>query len=341
MSEKLTVAELLARSGRTPTDDKDRPRRRRRSLEQGGVSVAELTGSIPVVKDEHLEADDAAQANEADKAREREEAERKKAEEQRKAEAERKARAEREAAERKRAEEQRKVEAERKVQAEREAAERKKAEEQRKAEAERKAQAERQKNAATASPASERNKSGVDRVAENKSSGSTPAARPVGAATGAATGMGAASKLAQDAKDEDSKDKAAAKSGKRVASGSKKRSGKSDKAVALSDHEEVQKLKDGLGEHEVLEYEDDQISWPAMIVQALLAIVVGVGVFFGFSMLWDRMGTGIVLILALAVTLFLVGIVHAILRHKDKWILLLALVVGLVLTVGPRLILGM
>lgn len=298
MSEKLTVAELLARSGRTPTDDKNRPRRRRRSLEQGGVSVAELTGSIPVVKDEHLEADDAAQANEADKARERAEAERKKAEEQRKAEAERKAQAERPTAER-------------------------------------------QKNAVTASPASERNKSGVDRVAEKKSSGSTPAARPVGAATGAATGMGAASKLAQDSKNEDSKDKAAAKSGKRVASGSKKRSGKSDKAVALSDHEEVQKLKDGLGEHEVLEYEDDQISWPAMIVQALLAIVVGVGVFFGFSLLWDRMGTGIVLILALAVTLFLVGIVHAILRHKDKWILLLAFVVGLVLTVGPRLILGM
>ena len=289
MSEKLTVAELLARSGRTPTDDKDRPRRRRRSLEQGGVSVAELTGSIPVVKDEHLEADDAAQANEADKAREREEAERKKAEEQRKAEAERKA------------------------------------------------QAERQKHATTASAASERNKSSADRATEKKSSGSSPATRPVGAATGVA----AASKLTQDSKGKDSKDTAAAKSGKRVASGSKKRSGKSDKAVALSDHEEVQKLKDGLGEHEVLEYEDDQISWPAMIVQALLAIVVGVGVFFGFSMLWDRMGTGIVLILALAVTLFLVGIVHAILRHKDKWILLLALVVGLVLTVGPRLILGM
>ena len=316
MSEKLTVAELLARSGRTPTDDKDRPRRRRRSLEQGGVSVAELTGNIPVVKDEHLEADDAAQAKEADKAREREEAERKKAEERRKAEAERKAQAEREEAERKKAEERRKAEAERKAQAEREEAERK-------------------KKSSTASPVSAQDKGRADRPVE-KPAGSSKIARPAAGAAAAATGATAANKLSKDPENKDS-----ATSGKRVASGGKKRSGKSDKAVALSDHEEVRRLKEGLGEHEVLEYEDDQISWPAMIVQALLAIVVGVGVFFGFSLLWDRMGTGIVLILALAVTLFLVGIVHAILRHKDKWILLLAFVVGLVLTVGPRLILGM
>ena len=48
--EQLTVAELLARAGRNdPSTDKPR-RRRRRSLEDGGVSVAELTGSIPRVK---------------------------------------------------------------------------------------------------------------------------------------------------------------------------------------------------------------------------------------------------------------------------------------------------
>ncbi|WIM73129.1 hypothetical protein QP028_05740 [Corynebacterium suedekumii] len=48
MSEKqLTVAELLARAGKeNPEGDKPR-RRRRRSLEDGGISVAELTGSLP------------------------------------------------------------------------------------------------------------------------------------------------------------------------------------------------------------------------------------------------------------------------------------------------------
>lgn len=49
MSEegKLSVADLLARQGGEQTTS--RPRRRRRSLEEGGVSVAELTGSLPVV----------------------------------------------------------------------------------------------------------------------------------------------------------------------------------------------------------------------------------------------------------------------------------------------------
>lgn len=49
MSEegKLSVADLLARQGGEQT--RSRPRRRRRSLEEGGVSVAELTGNLPVV----------------------------------------------------------------------------------------------------------------------------------------------------------------------------------------------------------------------------------------------------------------------------------------------------
>lgn len=50
MSEKqLTVAELLARSGKAEATS-ETPRRRRRNLEEGGVSVAELTGNIPKVK---------------------------------------------------------------------------------------------------------------------------------------------------------------------------------------------------------------------------------------------------------------------------------------------------
>ncbi|MFD5868369.1 hypothetical protein ACFWGD_07120 [Corynebacterium sp. NPDC060344] len=51
--EKLTVAELMARRNKERGDSAgsgDRPRRRRRSLEEGGVSVAELTGSIPRVE---------------------------------------------------------------------------------------------------------------------------------------------------------------------------------------------------------------------------------------------------------------------------------------------------
>lgn len=55
MSDKqLTVAELLARAGRDKPAD-EAPRRRRRSLEEGGISVAELTGSIPAVKEKPAE----------------------------------------------------------------------------------------------------------------------------------------------------------------------------------------------------------------------------------------------------------------------------------------------
>ncbi|MCS4491264.1 hypothetical protein [Corynebacterium sp. ES2715-CONJ3] len=56
MSEKqLTVAELLARAGKEEAAEPTR-RRRRRSLDEGGVSVAELTGSIPKVEAKPAEA---------------------------------------------------------------------------------------------------------------------------------------------------------------------------------------------------------------------------------------------------------------------------------------------
>lgn len=55
MSEKqLTVAELLARSGKNGGSS-ETSRRRRRNLEDGGISVAELTGSIPKVNSKPTE----------------------------------------------------------------------------------------------------------------------------------------------------------------------------------------------------------------------------------------------------------------------------------------------
>ncbi|KGM18823.1 hypothetical protein [Corynebacterium auriscanis] len=320
MSEKLTVAELLARSGRTPKDgEADRPRRRRRSLEHGGVSVAELTGNIPVVKDEHLEGEEGAE-------KPAEKAAAKLAEKP----------AEKPAAKvvEKPAEKPAARVAEKLVEKPAARVAEKPAEKPVTKVAEKPAAKVAEK------PAEKPAAKVAEKPVEAPQTGTaTKAPRP--AAGVAAAGAGAASK--PGAKTEG---KVPAEARERVASKEKKLPeeklpGTKSNSAPLPDNEEVRKLQAQLGEHEVLEYEDDRISWPAMIVQALLAVVLGVGVFFGFSMLWDRMGAGIVLILALAVTLFLVGIVHAILRHKDKWILLLAFIVGLVLTVGPRLILGM
>ena len=100
-------------------------------------------------------------------------------------------------------------------------------------------------------------------------------------------------------------------------------------------------LEQSLEDGEVVEYEDDTISWPMMILQAIAAIVVGVGVFFGFSLIWAKAPTVLALVLAIAVTLLLVGLVHALLRHRDKLLMVLAAIVGLVLTFGPRLIQGL
>ena len=50
MSDKqLTVAELMARAAQEGNSPRESRPRRRRSLDEGGVSVAELTGSIPRV----------------------------------------------------------------------------------------------------------------------------------------------------------------------------------------------------------------------------------------------------------------------------------------------------
>ena len=58
--KKLTVAELLARDkkarGEKGGKDDKRSRRHRRSLDEGGISVAELTGNLKKVKASPAEA---------------------------------------------------------------------------------------------------------------------------------------------------------------------------------------------------------------------------------------------------------------------------------------------
>lgn len=54
--QQLTVAELLARSGDgSGSGSSSRRRRHRRSLEEGGISVAELTGNMPRVREKPAE----------------------------------------------------------------------------------------------------------------------------------------------------------------------------------------------------------------------------------------------------------------------------------------------
>lgn len=114
----------------------------------------------------------------------------------------------------------------------------------------------------------------------------------------------------------------------------------SDDAFAENADEADESIDTPASSKEVLEYEDDTISWPALVFQSALAVVVGVLIFFGFTLVWDNFDTFLALALSLVVTFVCVGIVHALLRHRDTLILVLTFIVGIALTVGPRLIMS-
>ncbi|MGO1985331.1 CPBP family intramembrane glutamate endopeptidase [Corynebacterium casei] len=90
---------------------------------------------------------------------------------------------------------------------------------------------------------------------------------------------------------------------------------------------------------ELDEAEDDgKLSAVSIVVLALVGIMVGAIVFKGFEVLWGRFDRIIVSILALVVTGAMVGIVHALRTARDAVSMSLAGVVGLILTFGPLLI---
>lgn len=82
----------------------------------------------------------------------------------------------------------------------------------------------------------------------------------------------------------------------------------------------------------------DKMNISLMIVQIIVALAAGVAVFKGFTILWNRFSVPLTALLAIVMTLVFVGVVHALLREKDKLIMLLAAVVGLALTFGPYLV---
>ena len=82
----------------------------------------------------------------------------------------------------------------------------------------------------------------------------------------------------------------------------------------------------------------DKMNTGLMIVQIIVALAAGMAVFKGFTILWNRFSVPLTALLAIVMTLVFVGVVHALLREKDKLIMLLAAVVGLALTFGPYLV---
>ena len=84
--------------------------------------------------------------------------------------------------------------------------------------------------------------------------------------------------------------------------------------------------------------EGGKLSAVSIVVLALVGIILGAIVFKGFEVLWGRFDRILVSILALVVSGAMVGVVHALRTARDSVSMTLAGVVGLVLTFGPLLI---
>ncbi|MFP7364779.1 hypothetical protein SFC07_03215 [Corynebacterium callunae] len=267
--EKLTVAELMARASKEGhTNDAPR-RRRRRSLEDGGVSVAELTGSIPAVKEKPAESRHSAVpidapatntelVNETPVASPPEE----------------------------------------KVAA---------------------APVEKQKEQ-PARPAPSNEETMVLSIVDEKD--------PIRLTTGAFPVVPAAAAkpaaVVKPAPGADAEEAAAVDFAPEPADPSE-----TTQMAAITDTHEAVEVD------EAEESAEGKMSIFAIILMAIVGVVLGVVVFMCFEMLWERLDNWLVAVLAIAVTLGMVGMIHALRTSRDGFSMVLAGVVGLVMTFGP------
>ena len=80
-------------------------------------------------------------------------------------------------------------------------------------------------------------------------------------------------------------------------------------------------------------------AWLLVIGEAILGLAVGVGLFWGFTELW-RWNVYFALVLAVLVIFGIVSFTHAVRHSRDLFTTLLALGVGLIVTIGPLVLLA-
>lgn len=337
--KKLTVAELLARDkkarGEKGGKDDKRSRRHRRSLDEGGISVAELTGNLKKVEaspaeakhtsvsiDEDapvIRAPKAADATDADSA--------KKSADKPAAKAAAKPAASAPSAAQSTA---KKPAAAGAVQ---EAAKKKQPSADDTAVIQRvdKAKADDAKpaaakpaaaKAATAKPAAEKpttDKAGADKATAAKPAAEKPVAEKPKADKGAkAAGAGAAAAGAGAA-----------------AAAAVPASKKAGVAKSAEETGNLPKVEDG---EEWIEEEHEQLNPVSILLMIVAGILLAIVIFKGFEILWDSFPRLVVAILALCVTAIMVGVTHALRTARDGFSMFLAGFTGLILTFGPLLL---
>lgn len=110
----------------------------------------------------------------------------------------------------------------------------------------------------------------------------------------------------------------------------------------LHDSAELEQADDAAVEELDAEEEESSVGMGSVILMALVGIVLGAVIFIGFQFLWDSgFNRLIVAVLALAVTALMVGVAHAMRTTRDGLSMVLAGVVGLLMTFGPAIVVMM
>lgn len=353
---KLTVAELLARNnkarGEKESKKDNRSRRHRRSLDEGGISVAELTGNLKKVKASPAEAKHTSVSIDEDAPVIRSP----KSAEQAGADSAKKPAADPAA----------KPAAKRAAQPAAKAAQTTKPA----AKPTTKTAAASSATPAVAAPAAQKpsaagaapdaakknqpsaddtaviqrvDKAGEAKPAAAKPAADTPAAKKPAAGKARAEKQGTAKPAAEKPKDD--KRAKAAGAGAAAAGAGAAGAGAAAAAVPASKKAGVAKSAEETGNlpkvednEDWVEEENEKLNPVSILLMIVAGILLAIVIFKGFEILWDNFPRLVVAVLALCVTAIMVGVTHALRTARDGFSMFLAGFTGLVLTFGPLLL---
>ena len=372
---KLTVAELLARDkkarGEKGGKDDKRSRRHRRSLDEGGISVAELTGNLKKVKASPAEAkhtsvsiDEDAPVIRAPKAADATDADSAKKSADKPASQPAATKAAQPAAPKAASKAAPKAAAKAEPKAAPKSAEKPAAKAAAKpaakpaqttqpaASAPSAAQSTAKKPAAAGAAQETAKKKQpsaddtavIQRVDKAKADDAKPAATKPAAAKAAAAKPAAEKPGAEKPVAEKSKaDKGAKAAGAGAATAGAGAAAAaavpaSKKAGVAKDAEETGNLPKVEDDEEWIEEEHEKLNPVSILLMIVAGILLAIVIFKGFEILWDSFPRVIVAILALCVTAIMVGVTHALRTARDGFSMFLAGFTGLVLTFGPLLL---
>ena len=354
---KLTVAELLARDkkarGEKGGKDEKRSRRHRRSLDEGGISVAELTGNLKKVKASPAEAkhtsvsiDEGAPVIRAPKAADATDADSAKKSADKPASQPTATTAAQPAAPKAASKAAPKTAAKAEPKAAPKSAEKPAA----KAAAKPAQTAQPAASAPSAAqPTAKKKQPSADDTAviqrvdkaktdDAKSAATKPAAEKPTAAKASADKITAAKPAAEKPKADKGAKAAGAGAAAAGAGAAAAAVPASKKAGVAKDAEETGNLPKVEDDKEWIEEEHETLNPVSILLMIVAGILLAIVIFKGFEILWDSFPRLVVAILALCVTAIMVGVTHALRTARDGFSMFLAGFTGLILTFGPLLL---